>query len=556
MEVTSGKTPFPPPSEIETPPGAEGWQSMYPYYTRFQPEDDGRFWFYNAMHFPEPMPAFDAITAEVPYTAIGANTTRIFCFPTTLGIEHRIVNGRVYITAILVLDPAEVQRRLAVFQERAGYYFENWDRLYAGWKVRMEGLIREIEGIRVPELPELEDSGVVTGSTGVAQNHFVRERFHRCIDLYSMMWHHHTELLMLGYGAYVTFFEFCKQAFPEIPDQMVARMVAGVDVIMYRPDDELLSGSRADHEAVVLCEQPHHVPRRLGRLVEVGGEHPAAPPRNVDLRDLVPELGEQLARGGRPGGEPASELLRRGGSVGGQEAAQHPQQRHAGIVRVPVADPLVRADERHLRAAARPKAQRPGQRRRCQQVAPGRRQPLARPAAHPLRHGLGELLAGEPLPVQRLPGRRHQLIDPLGGDIRQLVPHRPAMVGDRLQGGHPHRQLPGREQVQRAARPVGLHQGAPLPELVAHVLLGDAVDPRADRQLSRAHHLRLDPAHLADDSHQALARRRGEQVAARQPPRADLVPREGAHWRMVAGDPGHRFEVPGGTDRTARQWAP
>jgi pyruvate,water dikinase len=46
-------------------------------------------------------------------------------------------------------------------------------------------------------------------------------------------------MLMLGYGAYVVFFEFCKQAFPEIPDQMVARMCAGIEVIMYRPDDEL-----------------------------------------------------------------------------------------------------------------------------------------------------------------------------------------------------------------------------------------------------------------------------------------------------------------------------
>ena len=44
---------------------------------------------------------------------------------------------------------------------------------------------------------------------------------------------------MLGYGAYVVFFEFCKKAFPEISDQAVARMVAGIDVIMYRPDDEL-----------------------------------------------------------------------------------------------------------------------------------------------------------------------------------------------------------------------------------------------------------------------------------------------------------------------------
>jgi pyruvate,water dikinase len=230
---------FPLPSQIADAPGAEGWQSMYPFYTRFQPADDDRFWFYNSMHFPEPMPAFDTITAEIPYTAIGANTARVFSFPTTLGIEHRIVNGRVYITAIPVLDPAEVERRLAVFNERAGYYFENWDRLYEGWKTRMRKLIDEIEGITVPELPELEDPEVVTKSTGVAQNHYVRESFHRCIDLYSKMWHYHTEFLMLGYGAYVVFFEFCKRAFPEIPDQMVARMVAGIEVMMYRPDDEL-----------------------------------------------------------------------------------------------------------------------------------------------------------------------------------------------------------------------------------------------------------------------------------------------------------------------------
>ena len=79
---------------------------------------------------------------------------------------------------------------------------------------------------------------MVTESRGVAQNHYVRENFHRCIDLFSGMWHHHTEFLMLGYGAYVVFFQFCKQAFPEISDQAVARMVAGIDVIMYRPDDE------------------------------------------------------------------------------------------------------------------------------------------------------------------------------------------------------------------------------------------------------------------------------------------------------------------------------
>jgi phosphohistidine swiveling domain-containing protein len=237
--VELGPGSFPLPSQIADVPGAENWRSMYPYFTRFQPEDDNRFWFYNSMHFPEPMPAFDVITAEIPYTAIGANTARVFVFPTTLGIEHRIVNGRIYITAIPVTDPAEIEKRLAVFQERAGYYYENWDRLYAGWKTRMAELIRQIEAVEVPELPEVDDAAVVMEAKGVAQNHYVRENFHRCLDLFSKMWNHHTEFLMLGYGAYVVFFEFCKKAFPEISDQSVARMVAGIDVIMYRPDDEL-----------------------------------------------------------------------------------------------------------------------------------------------------------------------------------------------------------------------------------------------------------------------------------------------------------------------------
>ena len=230
---------FPLPSQIADVPGAEDWRSMYQYFTRFQPEDDKRFWFYNSMHFPEPVPAFDTITSEVPYEAIGANTARLFVLPTTLGIEHRIVNGRVYITANPVLDPAEIERRAAEFGPRAGYYFENWNSLYEGWKERVRALITEIESIQVTDLPEWESAETVFGAVGVASNHFLLENFHRVIALYSKMWHHHTEMLQLGYGAYVVFFQFCQQAFPEISDQTVGRMVAGIDVIMYRPDDEL-----------------------------------------------------------------------------------------------------------------------------------------------------------------------------------------------------------------------------------------------------------------------------------------------------------------------------
>jgi pyruvate,water dikinase len=50
---------------------------------------------------------------------------------------------------------------------------------------------------------------------------------------------YHFELNMLGYGAFMTFSDFCKQAFPGIADQSIAKMVGGVDILFFRPDDEL-----------------------------------------------------------------------------------------------------------------------------------------------------------------------------------------------------------------------------------------------------------------------------------------------------------------------------
>ena len=54
-----------------------------------------------------------------------------------------------------------------------------------------------------------------------------------------LMWQHHSEFLLLGYGAYATFVGFCKGALPDIPDQHIAQMVAGIDVLLFKPDAEL-----------------------------------------------------------------------------------------------------------------------------------------------------------------------------------------------------------------------------------------------------------------------------------------------------------------------------
>ena len=50
-----------------------------------------------------------------------------------------------------------------------------------------------------------------------------------------MMWQHHFEFLLLGYGAYLTSRVRPHRA-ADIPDQHISQMVAGIDVVLFRAD--------------------------------------------------------------------------------------------------------------------------------------------------------------------------------------------------------------------------------------------------------------------------------------------------------------------------------
>jgi pyruvate, water dikinase len=274
---------FPLPSSLAVLAGTERAQAAYPYTVQFGPQDDQRFWFYNSMHFPEPMSCFDMVTAEAAYCALGAANTRVHCLPTTLGIDHRIINGRVYIGGNAVTDPAQIARRTAEFQQRAFYYYENWETLYAQWKRKMLALIREAQALPKPELPEFEPLEHVRAGRGIAANHYLLETYQRTLEGYFRMWHHHFEFLLLGYGAYLTFFAFCKKAFPEIPDQTVARMVAGMEAEIFRPDDELRRLARRAVELGVDGRFTDGVPAEsVIRSLEQAG-----PPGQEWLRELA-----------------------------------------------------------------------------------------------------------------------------------------------------------------------------------------------------------------------------------------------------------------------------
>jgi pyruvate,water dikinase len=234
---------FPSPFEIETPPGCDGWEEMYPYYALFdegrREADEQRFWFWNSMHFPLPMPAFDVFCVDSPYQAFAEWQNRFFAVPPAMGIEYRIVNGYVYISGNPVLDPEKIGERAEFFQRRAGYYFEHWEELYAKWKGKMQTLVAQLEELRVPDLPEYDPDELMLDDEQQSKFFEVLDTYDRTLRCCDLAWQHHFELLLLGYGAYMTFADFCKGQLPDIPDQHIAQMIAGIDVVLFRPDAEL-----------------------------------------------------------------------------------------------------------------------------------------------------------------------------------------------------------------------------------------------------------------------------------------------------------------------------
>ena len=234
---------FSSPFDVPVPEGCEGWESMFPYYALFSEErrasEEARGWFRDGMHFPEPMFPFDFVTADSPYLCLGQANSRIFVVPPALGIDHRVLYGWVYMSANSVTDEAEIGRRAELFMPRAGHYFQNWDELYGRWQAKVEEAIRDLESLEVPDLPELEDMAVVTEGRGIGSSHTLLVAYNRLLESVDRIWQYHFEFLNLGYAAYLVFYQLCKQQFPDIGDQAIAKMVSGIDVVLFRPDEEL-----------------------------------------------------------------------------------------------------------------------------------------------------------------------------------------------------------------------------------------------------------------------------------------------------------------------------
>ena len=237
------KSSFASPFAVETPRGAEGWQKLYPYYALLSEErrtfEESKFWFFDGMHNPEPLYPFDTIMTENWWVAASQMSSRVWALPPAIGIDHRIVNGYLYVSPNAVTDPAKVAERQEYFVRRAGHYFENWDEIFEKWKAKAQDCIARLRAMEFKPLPEYEPEESILQHKGRYSSLELLSSYNRLIENMLEMGSYHFEMLNLGYGAYLTFREFCQSVFPGIADQTITDMVSGIDILLFRPDDEL-----------------------------------------------------------------------------------------------------------------------------------------------------------------------------------------------------------------------------------------------------------------------------------------------------------------------------
>ncbi len=230
---------FKSPFEMPTLPGTEGWERMYHYSWQFSEErreqEENLFWFWDSMHFPEPMYPFESYVEQVCLIALNAVPTRVFKFPFSNGAESRLVNGYYY-GAFRSIDPEEAQRRGPIFGKRIGFYYQNWNELYEKkWIPKMKFLIEELKQIKFVQLPESESDSMALEGKEDLSGYVLMNNFRKLQESLQKTWQYHWEFLPLVYLAYLGFYEVCAKLFPGIKYATIGKMVTGhKDLLMYR----------------------------------------------------------------------------------------------------------------------------------------------------------------------------------------------------------------------------------------------------------------------------------------------------------------------------------
>ena len=242
---------FPYPEEVVIPPELEGWEEMYAPQRLFSKDreewDKAHFWFQDKIHAPEPMYPLDDIFQEAWQISLSGYTTRVFCIPPAQGIAQRMLGCYMYITPVEPPPGEIIGEKAALFGQRVPYVFQNYEtKLWPAWYEKFSALGKEMEALKIPkELPKyVPDDEVLPVPRGYTDGYLLIETFNTIVSQMFKAWQFHFEYLNLAYLAYLMFVDTAKKLFPGIKESTIGKMVAGADVSMFRPEEELCRLSR------------------------------------------------------------------------------------------------------------------------------------------------------------------------------------------------------------------------------------------------------------------------------------------------------------------------
>lgn len=241
---------FPFASEVKIPKELEGWEEMYAPIRLFGKDreawDNNHIWFADKIHAPDPLYPLDDIFQEAWQIALSQNNTRVFCIPPAQGVAQRILGCYMYISPVEPPSPETIGEKAQLFGKRVPYVFQNYDMLWKKWLEKFQELGREMQKLElVKELPKfVPDDEVVPVVKGYTQSYDVLASFNILINLIFKAWQWHFEYLNLAYAAYLMFADTARKLFPGIKESTIGKMVAGAEVDMFRPEEELCRLSR------------------------------------------------------------------------------------------------------------------------------------------------------------------------------------------------------------------------------------------------------------------------------------------------------------------------
>jgi pyruvate, water dikinase len=241
---------FPDPHDFKVPKELEGWEEMYPPQRLFSSDradwEKKHFWYQDKIHAPEPMYPLDDIFHEAWQIALSQYTTRVFCIPPAQGVAQRMLGCYMYIAAVEPPPGEVIQQKAELFGKRVPYTFQNYERQFEEWLVKFKKLGQDMEDLKIPQdlgkfVPEAE---VIPSPKGFTEANELMEKFNIIINLIFRAWQYHFQYLNLAYLAYLMFMDTARKLFPGIKESTIGKMVAGADVSMFRPEEELCRLSR------------------------------------------------------------------------------------------------------------------------------------------------------------------------------------------------------------------------------------------------------------------------------------------------------------------------